>query len=495
MKVLFLAAEAAPFVKVGGLGDVAGSLPRALAALGHDVRLMIPGYGAIDWARFRPRPAGAFEVPHASGAQAGRIWETESDVPVWLLTGPPIPTDGGVYSASIAEDARKFLFFSLGALAASRALGFRPDVVHANDWHTGPAVYRLATARGSDPFFRDTASLYTIHNLPYTGRGAGAYLAEYALATMPALALLPEWARDSMLGLGLVTADVITTVSPTYAREIQTPQGGHGLDAMLRLRGDRLHGVLNGIDVGSWDPATDPALAERFDSTTLERRAENRTALTDEAGLDADPNAFLLGMVSRLDSQKGFDVALPALSRWLESGGQLVVLGSGDPTIERGLADLELRFPGRASVRLRFDPQYSRRIYGGADGILIPSRYEPCGLTQMLAMRYGAVPIARRTGGLADTIVDVGDPGGTGVLFDGYDPVSLAHALERALRVYAHRQSWIELQRRGMETDFSWNRSAAEYQALYREALKYRGDAAGGSSESGEDAGGHPRGR
>jgi len=479
LKVLFLAAEAAPFVKVGGLGDVAGSLPPALAALGHDVRLMIPGYGAIDWARFRPQPAGAFEVPHSGGSEPGRIWEAESDVPVWLLTGPPIPTDRGIYSTSIAEDARKFLFFSLGALSACRALGFRPDVIHANDWHTGPAVYRLATVGRSDPFFRDTASLYTIHNLPYTGRGAGPYLAEYGLAAKPALALLPEWARDSLLGLGLVTANVLTTVSPTYAREIHPPEGGHGLERTLRALRDRLHGVLNGIDVRAWDPATDPALRERFDSVTLERRAVNRAALAEEAGLVADPDAFLLGMVSRLDSQKGFDIALPVLSGWLESGGQLVALGSGDPAIERGLAELELRFPGRASVRLRFDPPYSRRIYGGADGILIPSRYEPCGLTQMLAMRYGAVPIARRTGGLADTIIDVGDPDGTGVLFDGYDTISLAHALDRALRVYAQRKSWIELQRRGMEKDFSWDRSAAQYESLYREARRYRGDAAG----------------
>ncbi|HVE65882.1 MAG TPA: glycogen synthase [Thermoanaerobaculia bacterium] len=474
MKVLFLASEAAPFVKIGGLGDVAGSLPPALAALGHDVRLAIPGYGAIDWLRFRPQPAGVFEVPHAAGARPGRVWEIESEVPVWLLTGPPIPTDGGIYSASIAEDARKFLFFSLGALAACRVLDFRPDVIHANDWHTGPAVYRVATAGRADPFFTGTASVYTIHNLPYTGRGAGPYLAEYGIAPSPALALLPDWARDSMLGIGLVTADVLTTVSPTYAREIRTPEGGHGLDATLRDRGDRLRGVLNGIDVRSWNPATDPALRATFDSRTLPRRAQNRAALVEEAGLAPDPDAFLLAMVSRLDSQKGFDVALPALSRWLEGGGQLVVLGSGDSAIESGLASLELRFPGRASVRLRFDPPYSRRIYGGADGILIPSRYEPCGLTQMLAMRYGAVPIARRTGGLADTIVDFGDPGGTGILFDGYDPASLAHALDRAVRVYAQRASWTELQRRGMEKDFSWGRSAEEYDALYREAASAR---------------------
>ncbi|HEY3173261.1 MAG TPA: glycogen/starch synthase [Thermoanaerobaculia bacterium] len=475
MKILFLAAEAAPFVKVGGLGDVAGSLPRALARLGHDVRLAIPGYGAIDWPGFRPDRKARFEVPHAGGRQPAQVWETSSGgVPVYLLTGPPIPTDQRVYGSSIEEDAPKFVFFSLAALEACRELGFRPDLVHGNDWHTGPAVYRLSAAGGSDPFFQDTATLFTIHNLPYSGRNAGRFLAEYGLAATGVLALLPDWARDSMLGLGLASADVLTTVSPTYAREIRTPAGGYGLDGTLRARSDRLHGVLNGIDTDVWNPATDEALRERFDAATLERRAANRAALREEAGLEQDETAFLLGMVSRLDSQKGFDIALPALSRSLETGSQLVVLGSGDSAIESALSGLELAFRGRASVRLRFDPPYSRKIYGGADGILIPSRYEPCGLTQMIAMRYGAVPIARRTGGLADTITDIGEPGGTGILFDRYDSGAVAHALERALRVYAQREEWIELERRGMGKDFSWGRSAGEYEALYREARRLR---------------------
>jgi len=280
-------------------------------------------------------------------------------------------------------------------------------------------------------------------------------------------------------GIGLATADVLTTVSPTYAREIRTPEGGHGLDGALSLRGDRLHGVLNGIDVDTWNPATDAAISSRFDVGALEQRAANRTALREEAGLEPDDRALVIGMVSRLDFQKGFDIALPALRRWLDSGGQLVLLGSGDSAIEREVATLEIGWRGRASVRLRFDPPYSRRIYAGADAILIPSRYEPCGLTQMIAMRYGAVPIARRTGGLADTITDVGDPGGTGILFDGYDPSSLVHALDRALSVYADGDRWRELQRNGMTKDFSWDRSAAQYEALYREALAYRRDATG----------------
>jgi starch synthase len=475
LKVLFLAAEASPFVKVGGLGDVAGSLPRALAALGHDVRVAIPGYGAIDWALYRPRRLERFEVGHAGGAEPAQVWETGSDgVPVYLITGPPIPTDRRIYGSSIEEDGRKFVFFSLAALEACRALDFRPDVVHANDWHTGPAIYRIAVSRAADPFFRDTASLFTIHNLPYTGRGAGRFLGEYGLPASDFLLLLPEWARDSLLGLGLASADMLTTVSPTYAREIQTPEGGYGFDGVLRARSDRLHGVLNGIDTRSWNPEADDVLRARFDAESLDRRAANKTALQEETGLQTDGQSFLLGVVSRLDSQKGFDIAIPVLPRWVETGGEFVALGSGDPSIEHVLAALELAFPGRASVRLRFDPPQSRRIYGGADAILIPSRYEPCGLTQMIAMRYGAVPIARRTGGLADTVTDAGDPGGTGFLFDGYDPASLADALDRARRVYAHREKWTELQRRGMERDFGWDRSAAQYESLYREAVRDR---------------------
>ncbi|HEX9689595.1 MAG TPA: glycogen synthase [Thermoanaerobaculia bacterium] len=486
MKILFLSAEAEPFVKVGGLGDVAGSLPRAIASLGHDVRLAIPGYGAIEWARLRPDRGVGFEVPRPPGAQPGELWETRTDgVPVYLVTGPPIPSDHRVYGSSIDEDGPKFVFFSLAALAACRALSWQPDVVHANDWHTGPAVYWLATAGPADAFFRSTASLYTIHNLPYTGRGAARALAEYGLPPGAALSVLPEWARDSMLGLGLATADILTTVSPTYAWEIRTPQGGHGLDGALRAREDRLYGVLNAIDTNLWNPATDSILRERFDVSTLERRATNKAALQEEAGLEVDERAFLLAMVSRVDSQKGFDIALPALRQWLGAGGQLVILASGDAAIEKELAALELGWRGRASVRLRFDSPYSRRIFGGADGVLIPSRYEPCGLTQMIAMRYGAVPIARRTGGLADTIIDAEDAGGTGILFDGYDPGSVAGALERALRVYAERDRWIDLQRRGLEKDFSWNRSAAEYEVLYREALRRRSGAAPRAEEKG----------
>lgn len=466
MRVLFLAAEAAPWVKVGGLADVAGSLPGALRELGHDVRLAIPGYGAIDWGRWRPEPVTSFLVPHRGGAQQADIYRTDSDV--YLVCGPPIPMHRGVYGSSIAEDGPKFLFFSLAALWTCGALGWKPDLVHANDWHAAAAVYWLAASGRQDPFYRTIGTLLTIHNLPHMGRGAGPYLGDYGLPTSPAIEALPADLRDSLLGLGIVSADFLSTVSPTYARDIRTPEGGHGLDGALRAREDRLAGVLNGIDTKFWNPATDGVLPERFDAGSLPRRAANKAALQHEAGLARGDRIPLAAVVSRLDSQKGLDIAVPALWRWLAAGGQFVLLGTGNPSLEQEFASMERERPGQASVRLRFDADYAHRIYAGADLVLIPSRYEPCGLTQMIAMRYGAVPVARRTGGLADTVTDAGDPGGTGLMFDLFSAEALWDALERALAVYSDPARWRELQRRAMELDFSWGRSARAYEELYR---------------------------
>lgn len=477
MRILFLAAEATPLVKVGGLGDVAGSLPKALRALGHDVRVVIPGYGAIDWPRYRPRRIATLAVPHAGGEEIADIFRAATpDGDVDLVTGPPIPKDGRIYGAGIGDDGPKFTFFSLAALWSCRALGWQPDVVHANDSHTGPAVYWLGTSGRDDEYFRSAAGLLTIHNLPYMGRSAGRFLGEYGLPRNSVLDPLPGWARDSMLGIGLAAADVLSTVSPTYAREIRTPAYGEGLDGFLRFREDRLAGILNGIDPTVWDPAADEALTERFDVERRGPRAANKFALQEEAGLAPEPGAPLAGVVTRLDSQKGLEIAIPATRRWLAIGGQFVLVGTGDPVLESRFAQLEREFPGRASVRLRFDPAYARRIYAGADTILIPSRYEPCGLTQMIAMRYGAVPVARRTGGLADTVVDAGDPGGNGLLFDDYSPEALWDALERTLAVYSDPGRWRDLQTRGMRTDFSWTRPAELYAGLYRLAIGLRAE-------------------
>ncbi len=471
MKVLFLASEAAPLVKVGGLADVAGSLPKALSDLGHEVRVALPGYGAaIDWSRWKPQWQTKLNVPRNWGDQPAEIWETWiGKVRHYLVTGAPIPGQGPVYGSGIQEDGPKFIFFSLAALWATQALGWKPDVVHGHDYHAGTALWWLATEGRGISFFRDVASVFTIHNLPYAGQGAGKYLGDYHLPRTVALSALPADFHDSLLGIGILGADYLSTVSPTYAREILTPEGGRGLQSVLRARADHLVGILNGIDTEFWNPATDRILARTFDIGSLNRRAENKRALQREAGLSMDRTP-LMAVVSRLDHQKGFDVAAPAVRRWLELGGQFVLLGTGDPAVEGVMASLELAFPDRASVRLRFDAAYAHRIYGGADALLIPSRYEPCGLTQMIAMRYGAIPIARRTGGLADTVVDAGDPEGNGILFDELSAWSVAEALERAIRVYAQPDRWRELQQRGMRSDFSWARSAAAYADLYERA-------------------------
>ncbi len=478
MRVLFLAAEAEPFVKVGGLADVAGALPGALRALGHDVRLVMPGYGALDWHRYAPERRARLDIPHARGAQPAEIWETRLEqTPVFLVTGPPIPKDQRIYGSGIDEDAPKFIFFSLAALFSCQALGWKPDVVHANDWHTGAAVMWLTSEGPRNDFFRSVASAFTIHNLRYRGEGSGRHLTDYEIAIPDASGFLPGWLRDSPLGLALLSADVLSTVSPTYAREILTPAFGEGLDGVLRARQERLWGILNGIDAESWNPATDGAIASRFDVDSLERRAANKAALQAREGLE-QTDAPLLSVVSRLDYQKGLDIAVPAVRRWLAAGGQFILLGTGQHSLEADFSAIEREHAGRAAARLRFDPDLARRIFAGADMVLVPSRYEPCGLTQMFAMRYGAVPVVRRTGGLADTVADAGEPEGTGFLFDEFSTPALQGALDRARRGYAQRQEWAEIQRRGMRRDFSWGRSAMKYVELYERALSLHGGTA-----------------
>jgi starch synthase len=472
VRVLFLAAEAAPLVKVGGLGDVAGSLPRALAARGIDVRVAIPDSLPPEESRFVRRPVAEFPVDAAHGEERAAVSEAEADgFPFLLVGGAPIARSGRVYGKGIDEDAPKFAFFCRAALDLCRRIGWKPDLVHAHDSHAAPAAAWLSRF-SEDPFFAGTASIVTIHNLPYMGAGAGAALADYGIPTDGEG--LPDWARGAMLPVGIAHADEISTVSPTYAREILTPEFGCGLDGLLRRRADRLTGIVNGLDLTVWDPASDGALARRFDAARIDAREENREALRRELGLDADPEAPLVGIVSRLDHQKGFDVAAPALARWLASGGELAVLGTGDPAIEARFAELAASHPSRAAVRFRFDAELARRIYAGSDLFLIPSRYEPCGLTQMIAMRYGAVPVARETGGLADTIRDAAGSAGTGFLFGALEADAISGALERARAARENARAWRSLVLRGMAEDFSWTRSAKAYEALYSRAAERR---------------------
>jgi starch synthase len=474
LRVLFIAAECAPLAKVGGLGDMVGSLPKALRALGHDVRVALPHYATIDNARYPARSAAHFLVDSRGGPLWATAHEVDHDgVPVYLISGPPIPPRPHIYGG-IGEDGPKFVFFALAALNLCATLDWRPDVVHAHDWHAGASIGYLGTAGRSHPFFGPIASLFTIHNLPYSGVGAGDAVWQYNLWPSPYLGL-PEHLRWTPMALALTYADVFNAVSPGYAREILTPEYGYGYEALLAARGDRLTGVLNGIDYEVWAPARDARLPARFDARSLDARAENKRALQLESGLPARPDAPLFGMVSRLDAQKGVDLVAPAMREFLKEDAQFVLLGTGDPYLEGEMAALARDFPGKAAAHLRFDAVAATHIYGGADVFLMPSRYEPCGLGQMIALRYGALPLVRATGGLADTVVDVSEKGGTGFVFRQYTPYALYGALARAQAFYADRAAWQRAQRRGMKCDFSWTQSAREYERLYWQAIDYRG--------------------
>jgi starch synthase len=394
-------------------------------------------------------------------------------LPVYLIAGPLIPADAPVYTPDAGADGVKFTFFSLAALELARQLDWAPHVVHANDWHTAPAVYALGLRREGDAFYRHTATLLGLHNLPYLGVGAGQALADFGLPPASNSAL-PEWARDVPLPLGLLSADHIVAASPTYAQEILTPEFGSGLQEFLETRSGRISGILNGLDVERWNPHDDSLLAVNYSVDDLTQRAANKVALQAEFDLQPDLNVPLLAMVTRMDHQKGVDLVPEALRLLVSSRTharlpwQAIILGTGDPGVEAAARQLEVDFPSRVRAALRFDAALSHRLYAGADMLLIPSRYEPCGLTQMIAMRYGCVPVARATGGLRDTIADFDrSADSTGFLFNEPTPEALAGALVRALHTYARPRAWHGLQSRGMRRDFSWARFARQYLELY----------------------------
>lgn len=478
LRVLFLAAEAEPFVKVGGLGDVAGSLPLALRRLGVDVRLVLPLHGSIRERGLPLQPVCEFDIRYKKKNIRVKVSSlTWSELIVYFVDGSLISPTAPVYSSDRLADGLKYAFFSMAALRLAQELGWQPHVLHANDWHTALAVYAMKQNRGADPFFAKTCAVIGIHNLPYLGNGSKSLLQDFGLhpAVHP---LLPKWARVLPLPLGILAADRIVAVSPSYAREILTPQYGSGLDEFLRTRIDVISGILNGIDLENWDPTTDLCLKKPFSAETLEDRKINRNSLQAEVNLPIDTTVMLMGMVSRMDYQKGMDLTpaalidLSLLSRKSIPAWQIVILGTGDAEVEAQLKRLEIEFPTRARVVTRFDPRLSRMIFGGSDLMIIPSRYEPCGLTQMIAMRYGCVPLGRSTGGLKDTIIDYDRASdSTGFLFEDAAPQSLLEGMTRALQVHQDRKEWEKLQQRGMAQDFSWERSAAQYLKLYQEVL------------------------
>ena len=452
MRILFVSAEVAPIAKVGGMGDVVGALPKVLRSMGHDVRIFMPYYGFL---------ADKMELPTEPVWQGGAMFNAFSvyetvlpgtDVPLYLF-GHPAFDPKRVYSG-VDEDWR-FTFFSNGAAEFSWNY-WKPDVVHCHDWHTGMLPVWLHQSP-------DIATVFTIHNLAYQG---------------PSRARLEQmtWCPWYMQGHNEMAAAVqfanwVTTVSPTYAEQIKTKTYGETLEGLLSFVGDRTSGIVNGIDTEIYDPSNDTAIAKVFTSATIDDRAENKIALQTEVGLTVNKEAFLIGIVSRLVEQKGLDLVLQVLDRYLAyNDAQIVVLGTGDRYYETALWELSARYPGRMATYLLYNDALARRIYAGADAFLMPSRFEPCGISQMLSMRYGCVPIVRRTGGLVDTVSQHDPVGqtGTGYCFDRYEPLDLFSSLVRAEEGFRFKDQWRTLQQRGMAEDFSWTKSAIEYEAIYK---------------------------
>lgn len=474
MRVLICASEAMPYAKTGGLADVAGSLPKALHDLGHDVRLALPKYRSVYEGGFAttslhhdlPVPLGdrilpvSIETTHRDGI-----------ITYLVVSDEHFRRPGGLYG--YPDDDARFIVYMRGILAALAAGDWRPDIIHCNDWQTGLLPVYLRTAYRDS--LGDVASLYTVHNLAYQGNFAPQVLELAGLGyDLYDPQHLEFYGGVSFMKGGLVFADLISTVSPTYAVEIQQPEYGERLDGVLRERADRLRGILNGIDYDYWNPATDPNLPITYTAETVgQGKAANKAALQARLGLERS-DAPLLALISRLTSQKGLDLVEGALPGLLDEDFQFVVLGTGDPHYEQMVRDLAARHPDRISATIGFDEPLAHQIYAGADFFLMPSAYEPCGLGQMISMRYGTIPVVRRTGGLADTVVpfDENHLTGNGFSFPEYRPEALAARIRAGLAAYRRPAPWQALRTNALQTDFSWARSAAGYVDAYRTAVE-----------------------
>ncbi|MDK2981494.1 MAG: starch synthase [Chloroflexota bacterium] len=480
LKVLFLASEAEPFFKVGGLGDYAGSLPAALAATAEkngqplDIRVGLPFHQTINADTSVFSKVTDLKVPKKKGSAKGSVFtHTYNGVPHYFIRRAG--RAGGfskVYSTSPVQDARKYVFFSLASLELTRLLDWQPDVLHANDWHTAVAVDHLQRSLRQQPFFNRTRSLQVIHNLPFMGAGSGEVLDEFGIPPLPPTAGLPSWSLHFPLILGMQAADHITAVSPSYAEELRDEEFGNGLKDFFRINQERTSGILNGIDTQKWDPSSDALLTANFTADNLEARKANKSAVLELAGFDPQDTRPLLVAVTRLDIQKGTDLLMAAIPELTDLDWNLVVLGTGDPDYEKTLMDLQERYPQRLRVFLEFNAALSHQLYAGGDIFLMPSRYEPCGLSQMIAMRYGCIPLTRAVGGLRDTIDDVSAQTRTGFLFEEASREAFIAALRKALRVYHDPATWQRIQVRAMAQDFSWENSAAQYLQLYQSLLE-----------------------
>ena len=467
MRILFIASEAFPLAKVGGLADVTSSLAIALRDLGHEPCLILPKYSSIK-AHTQDIQVENFTVSLMGRSEPATLKKTllKGRIPVYLVENQRYFGMEGIYTQ---DELERFLFFSLSIPSIISQLDFRPDVVHCHDWHTALIPLGLKKSKIALP------SIFTIHNLAYQGpfdrqfflrSGLSSVWQEYILLDAPKPPL-------NFMSQGILLADIVTTVSPTYASEILTPKYGEGLEQLLNYRRNELFGVINGIDYDEYNPATDPYLESNYDSTMIERRADNKLALQRKSGLPQNSDIPLFGMVSRLEEQKGIDLLLQSIEPFIsETRAQLVILGEGREHYHKLLTETALKYPDRLSVLTAYDERLARLIYSGSDIFLMPSRFEPCGLGQLISMRYGAIPVVRHTGGLADTVKDVAEGNGNGFVFQNYTILEMLETIKRAEKSFYHRAEWQKLMRHNMKLDFSWKSSARRYEEIYLRTRK-----------------------
>ncbi|MBV9493052.1 MAG: glycogen synthase [Acidobacteria bacterium] len=486
MRIVFATAEVSPIAKTGGLGDVCGSLPKALRELGHEVVIFMPMYRqAREWFaknNVEPEPLGErFMLSWADWTTDIRFFRTSlpgTDIPLVLTENQFLFERPHIYSPrpdGSDDYLERYTIFCRAVINACERFQFAPDILHAHDWHTALLpVYLHSGLRGSE-VFRNTRSVFTIHNLNYQGVAGSDQLRHLGLHSRYWAPDAIEHFRDvNLMKGGIMMADQVTTVSPNYAHEIRTPEHGAGLDGVLREVWWKVTGILNGIDTEEWNPATDSLLEANFEAGHLHGKAISKRMLAKEAGLEHRPTAPLIGVVSRLVDQKGFQLLIPVMHRLIDAGAQFVVLGSGDPRFEEAFAQIAAQRPDAAKAWLTFDNSLAHRIYAGSDMLLMPSIYEPCGLNQMYALRYGTIPVVRMTGGLADTVTPFDGtnlPQANGFGFFGQSPSELYTATWLSMLNYKDPGLWNTLQFTGMREDFSWHRSAREYEAVYRRAL------------------------
>lgn len=479
MKILFAASEMVPFCKTGGLADVIGALPPALAARGHEVSVMLPGYSGIDRTahgfepvktRLHSVPVGMHEKPLIVSS-AGY-----NGVTVYLLENSEYFDRPGLYGdadGDFDDNGERFIFYARGVIELVKALGCVPDIVHAHDWQAGLIPAYLQTLYGHDHAFDHAATLFTIHNLGYQGLFDPEVFVRIGIAkTEFTWRKMEFWGQVSFLKSGIVYADAVSTVSERYAGEITGEPLGFGLHGILSERVADLYGIVNGIDQATWDPATDPVISKKYHVRNLGGKKRCRTSLLETCGLAAGNDVPMFGMVTRLDSQKGLDILEEAMPQLAEMDIRIVMLGDGSVEHQTTMRELADRYPDRLSVHIGFDNALAHHIYSGADAFLMPSRYEPCGLGQLIALRYGTLPVVHATGGLVDTVRDLDqDPRfGNGFVFHSYTATALIDGVERAAALFTapgHKR-WEDAMRRALAADYSWDLSADRYEGLYQ---------------------------